>query len=177
MDHIIYKNLTIESCARIREIDASQFIGRAWREVDGVRQLVTINYQDPDWPNGFEAHLDGLKETIKKGGCAIGAFSSEDNLLGFVTVNPESFGEKFRHVLMDQLFVTLPYRGKGLGRGLFEKSIEVVRRWPVDKLYICAGSAEETVAFYFAMGCVEAEEVNLELYEEDPRDFQLEYLV
>jgi hypothetical protein len=34
---------------------------------------------------------------------------------------------------------------------------------------------EETVAFYFSIGCIEAEEINKELYEGDPRDFQLEF--
>lgn len=30
-----------------------------------------------------------------------------------------------------------------------------------------AGSVEETIAFYFAIGCRQAQEINQELYEED----------
>ncbi len=45
----------------------------------------------------------------------------------------------------------------------------------VDKFYICAGSAEETIAFYFSIGCEEAKEINQELYQMDTRDYQLEY--
>lgn len=48
-------------------------------------------------------------------------------------------------------------------------------KWNADKIYICAGSAEETIAFYHAIGCKEAEEINKELYESDTRDFQLEF--
>lgn len=43
------------------------------------------------------------------------------------------------------------------------------------KFYICAGSSEQTIAFYRAIGCVEANEINTGLYEEDTRDMQLEY--
>lgn len=58
---------------------------------------------------------------------------------------------------------------------MFLKIAEVAREWKADKIYICAGSAEETIAFYFAIGCKEAVEINKELYENDPRDFQLEF--
>ena len=54
-------------------------------------------------------------------------------------------------------------------------SANVAREWNADKIYICVGSAEETIAFYFAIGCKEAEEINEELYESDIRDFQFEF--
>lgn len=54
-------------------------------------------------------------------------------------------------------------------------SVDTAREWKADKIYICAGSAEETIAFYFAIGCQDAEEINTELYESDTRDIQLEF--
>lgn len=38
----IYRSLTIEECDRINEINPSQYIKRAWRKIDGTRQLVEI---------------------------------------------------------------------------------------------------------------------------------------
>ncbi len=64
---------------------------------------------------------------------------------------------------------------KGIGKKLFMLSTEEVRKWDADKIYICAGSAEETIAFYFKLGCKEVEEINKELYEIDRRDYQLEF--
>ena len=58
--NIKYRRLDISECLKIREIDASQYIGQAWREVDGKRQLVKIDYYEPDLPNGFDAHLSKL---------------------------------------------------------------------------------------------------------------------
>jgi N-acetylglutamate synthase-like GNAT family acetyltransferase len=175
MENIIYSKLNLEDCERLKEINASQYIGKAWREVDGRRQLVEINYQDPDWPNGYEEHLNSLKNTILNGGIAYSAFDQQNKLLGIATLNNEFFGGKCKYVLLDQLFITLEYRKLGLGKKLFKLCADTAKQWGADKIYICAGSAEETIAFYFAFGCKEAEEINKELYEGDPRDFQLEY--
>lgn len=175
MNSIIYRDLIVEECQYINEMNPSQYIGKVWREVDGKRQLVEINYQDSDWPNGYEHHYNNLKETILNRGSAIGAFDSNNRLLGFATVNREFFGQKYKYVLLDQLFITLEHRNKGIGKKLFMLCVDVARQWNADKIYICAGSAEETIAFYFAIGCKEAVEVNKKLYENDPRDYQLEF--
>jgi predicted N-acetyltransferase YhbS len=176
MHQITYRKLTTKDCERIKEMDASQFIKRAWREVEGERRLVEINYLDPTWPGGFEDHYNCLKETIEKNGSAIGAFDSSGNqLVGFITVDPEFFGDKYRYVLLDQLYVSRQHRSQGIGKKLFTLAAEEARGWKAEKFYIAAGSAEETIAFYFALGCREAVEINQEIYESDPRDYQMEY--
>jgi len=175
MDSIIYREMTIGEIDRINDIDASQYIKRAWREVDGRRVLIDLEYHDPTWPNGYEEHLNGLKDTIRNGGKAFGAYENDGSLLGFATVNREVFGNNFSHVLLDQMFVSNRERGRGIGKSLFRMCVEVAMSWGVDKLYICAGSAEDTIAFYRGVGCVDAAEVNRDLHESDPRDMQLEY--
>jgi len=174
MNLITYRQLKLPEAERIREIDASQFIGRAWREVNGIRQLIEINYQDPDFPNGYENHFAALKETIENGGSALGAFDIE-KLIGFCSVNPDVFGTKNKYVLLDQIFVSLEYRSRGIGKQLFLRPVTEAKKLGAKKFYICAGSSEETIAFYRALGCVEASEINAELYEGDTRDMQLEY--
>lgn len=177
MESIRYREITIDEVEKINEMNPSQFVGKAWREVDGMRRLVEINYHDLDWPNGYNHHYNNLRKTIEDGGCAIGAFDQEERLLGFITVNRNFFGNEYNYVLLDQLFITLEHRNKGIGKRLFKLATERGREWKADKFYICAGSAEETIAFYFTIGCKEAIEINKELYESDPRDFQLEYVL
>lgn len=175
MSSVTYRELSVEECHFINEINPFQYVGKAWRELDGKRQVVEINYQDCDWPNGFEYHISHLKETILNGGSAIGAFDSDNKLLGFATINSQFFGERHNYVLLDQSFITLEYRNKGMVKKLFMLSANVAREWNADKIYISAGSAEETIAFYFAIGCKEAEEINKKLYQSGTRDFQLEF--
>jgi len=170
-----YRTLMIDDCEQINDMNPSQYIKRAWREVDGKRQLVKIDYQDNDWPNGYDHHFKSLKETILNEGYAVGAFDESNRLIGFATINRDHFGENYNYVLLDQLFITLEHRNKGIGKKLFSIISEKALKWNADKIYICAGSAEETVAFYFAIGCKEAVEINIKLYENDPRDFQIEF--
>lgn len=174
MENIKIRKLELTECDRLSEINPSQFIGKAWREIDGCRQLIDINYQESSWPNGYENHLFALKKTVLNGGFAVGAFDSNDKLIGFATLNRAFFGKKYNHVLLDQLFISLEYRNKGIGKSLFMSCLKVAKEWGADKIYICAGSAEETIAFYYAIGCSEAKEVNKTLYEKDTRDIQLE---
>lgn len=177
MEKFSFKRLTIEDSHRIKEIDASHFVKRAWRVVDGVRQLIDLNYDDPDFPGGFDEHHEALKETIQNDGFAIGALDESGKLLGFATLNSDVFGMESKYVLLDQMFISRDQRGKGLGKMLMMICVEEARAWQVDKLYICAGSAEDTIAFYFGIGCQEAKEINQALYESDPNDYQLEYVL
>ena len=94
MSSVIFRKIALEECQSINEINPSQYIGKAWREVDGKRQLVEINYQERDWPNGYEYHISHLKETILNRGSVIGAYNSNNKLLGFATINRQFFDEK-----------------------------------------------------------------------------------
>jgi GNAT superfamily N-acetyltransferase len=172
---ISYRQMMLEDCGKMFEIDASQYIGRAWRDVGGSRQLVTIDYHDSTWPNGEENHYKKLIDTVHTSGDAFGAYDEDNRLLGFGTVNRMGFGQHHAYALLDQLFITSELRGKGIGKQLFLLCADRARSWACDKLYICAGSAEETIGFYEALGCVDAEEVNQTFYDSDPRDLQLEY--
>lgn len=172
-----YKKMTLNQCDKIREMDASQYISRAWREVEGKRTLVNIDYLDPDWPNGYDVHHEHLMATIQSEGEAVGAFDESDRLIGFATVNRMNFGEQSTYALLDQLFVSRESRGKGIGTRLFKESIEIAKGFGVDYLFICAGSAEETIAFYRAMGCTDAYERHVGFYESDPRDLQMTFLI
>lgn len=169
-----YRELRIEESNSIKQINAEQFIKRAWREVDGKRKLVDIDWLEKELPNGIEWHIQHFEACLKNGGKAYGCFD-EDYLIGYGVIEGESFGSGDRYILLDQLFVSLECRGKGIGKTLFQMCCKGAKDKGADKLYICAGSAEETIAFYFGIGCEEAEEVNQKLYESDPRDYQLEY--
>lgn len=177
MENIIYRKLKLNQCDLINQINPTQYIKNAWRKVDRELKLVEIDYLSNDWANGYDEHYNSLKNTIINGGYAFGVFNENNKLLGFATINREVFGNKYKHVLLDQMFISLEYRNKGIGKKLFTLCADAAKSWNVDKIYICAGSAEETIAFYFAIGCKYAEEINKELYEDDPRDLQLEYIL
>jgi len=171
---IEYRPLGAHECERIKEINPARFIKRAWRKVNGVYDWIDLNWKDDDYPGGYEEHLAGLKATFEGGGFAIGALCG-GQLVGFVSVNRDVFGSQYKYVLLDQLFVDNQYQNNGIGKMLFYMSAEKAKEWGVDKLYICAGSSEDTLAFYRALGCLDAKEINKQLYENDENDIQMEY--
>lgn len=175
MNDIKYRDIELHECDQIKQIDPSQLIVKAWRQYNGKLQLVNINYHDSDWPNGYDYHHRRLRETIIASGIAIGAFNKNKELVGFTTINRGFFGTNCNYVLLDQLYISLQWRGKGIGKKLFMFAANSARNWDADKIYICAGSAEETIEFYNSIGCKSAEEINMELLGSDPRDIQLEY--
>jgi len=153
------------------------------QSISSLFALIESDSQVYTNPNGIGTFMDNeqmsrfTRETIENNGFALGVFNEKDKMLGFVSLNREVFGERFKYVLLDQMFISKEERHKGIGRKLMTYCIDVAKSWKVDKIYICAGSAEDTIAFYFSIGCQEAEEVNTELYESDPRDYQLEYVL
>lgn len=170
---MVIRKLDVNDIDTIEMIDAECFIRNAWRMTDSGMKLVEINWYDYELPNGIKWHKKRMRKTILEGGAAFGCFEKE-TLIGYACVNREIFIQKSKYVLLDQLFVSKEYRGKGIGKKLLALCAAEARIYGADKLYICAGSSQDTIAFYFKCGCVLAEEINEELYEEDPNDIQLE---
>jgi len=174
MAHITFRNIEIHEVDRISEIDASIYIKYAWRDIDGKKQLIELNYDEQGYPNGLDEHIKALIDTITNNGYALGAFDENHRMIGFITLNKPLFGKSYQYVLLDQLFISKNYRKQGIGKKLINLSMQEAKSWGADKLYICAGSSQDTIAFYERLGCIEAKEINQEFYESDPRDIQLE---
>lgn len=171
---MIFREMAAGEACKVKMIDATCYIRNAWRMIDGKLQLVEIDWTDHELPNGTEWHIERFEKTVSGGGKAFGCFDN-NVLVGYATVNSEIFGNSSRHVLLDQLFVSKNYRNCGIGKMLFRICARQASEFGAEKLYLCAGSSEATIAFYKRLGCVKALEINQELLKEDPNDFQLEF--
>lgn len=171
---LLYRALKIDEANRIAEIDATNYIRNAWRkDSSGEYRLIEINWTDTELPNGFEWHLRRFRQTLVSCGTAFGCFDCE-KLVGYVTLEGHVFGQQ-KYVLLDQLFVSKGYRGKGIGKELFRMCVAQARRIGAKKIYLCAGSSENTITFYHKLGCKPAQEPEPKLIAVDPRDIQLEF--
>lgn len=113
---------------------------------------------------------------MEKDQTAIGVFYGEE-VIGFITVSHNIFGNTAKYVELVCFQVSEPYRGMEIGKALFYQACEEARRLGADKLYISAHSSKESQAAYKALGCVHAKEINQKLAEEEPCDVQLEYVL
>lgn len=159
-----------------RHFNRYQEVRRCWRKEEGVWVLKDIAFVD-DWSLiQYEFLVKCLKHTVDTGGFVFGGFT-QGRLIGFASVESRRFGSRKQYVQLSCIHVSCESRGTGLGKGLFQCAIAAGRKLGAEKLYISAHSAEETQAFYHAMGCVEAEEYDKELSEAEPCDCQMEFVL
>ena len=127
-----------------------------------------------DWSEADYAELICcLRNTVMSKGGVWGAFVSGE-LKGFASVEGEPLGSRLQYMDLSCIHVSQDMRHRGIGRALFEEASCFARARGAHKLYISAHSAVESQAFYQAMGCVDAEEIQRGHAEKEPFDRQLE---
>ena len=130
-----------------------------------------------DWSEAEYAELiDCLKNTVRTDGRVWGAFV-DGVLKGFASVEGGIFGKTSRYMDLSCIHVSQDMRHSGIGRRLFDEARRFARARGAQKLYISAHSAVESQAFYEAMGCVDAQEIQRAHAEKEPFDRQLECML
>ncbi len=178
MDGVTYAPLTAEQFTP-RSLDGfirRQHVTRCWRRVDGALVLCPAEYID-DWTLE-ERHQFALEilTTLRDGGAAFGAFSG-GSVVGFAAVAGQRLGSRKQYADLSLFYVSEPFRGRGIGKKLFRISCGTARGMGAERLYISAHSAQEVIAAYRALGCVEAEEPDPHHAAAEPCDVQMERLL
>ena len=172
---IEYRNISADEINRalFSSFIRRQTVVKCVRRENGVWVVRDDPFID-DWSeDDYRFLIKCLRRTVTSGGFLQGAFSDEQ-LKGFVSVEPELFGKKSNYLDLSSLHVSADFRGKGIGRALFEAAKRFAAQKGAEKLYISSHSAVETQAFYKKMGCVDAEEPNEKHVAKEPFDRQLE---
>lgn len=167
--------LTEENFART-SLDAfvrHQEVTECWRREEGVWTLKPVRFTE-EW--GLEKRrevADEILHSVKAGGMAW-AVIREDAVKGFVLLDGKRTGSAGQYMELNLLQVSAEERRRGDGRWLFRQACRAAAEAGASALYISAHSSRESVAFYRAMGCVDAQEVNAVRAAEEPWDLQLE---
>ena len=144
----------------------TQVVKRVYLKCDDGYKLTDNPFID-DWTP--ERKREKARELIGGGLISYGAFVNGE-LIGFIGLRRELSG---RRMIVSTLHVSSPYRGHGIGRMLFLRGMDEARGHRADELYISACFAEETVAFYRAMGAELTDQPIMELIEDEPLDLQM----
>lgn len=155
------------------DFNRHQEITQAFRAEGGKWVIKDISFTEEWGENEKEELVRCLANTLKTKGIIYGAFDGK-RLVGFMSVESNRFGSQKQYVELSSIHVDYNYRGRGIGRQLFECAISCAESLGAKKLYISAHSSVESQAFYRKMGCVEAQEFNLDSLEKEPCDCQLE---
>lgn len=161
----------------LRGFDRTQQVNLVWRVIDGVKQVVACVFTESwDERQLRDIVLGDFAETMEFGGKVFLAYE-ENRLMGFAALGGEALGMDGEYLQLIQLQVSLPERGKGLGKKLFFHCVEMAKEMGARKLYISGHSSVETQAFYKKVGCVDAVWIFEAQVEGEPFDIQLEYQI
>ena len=153
-----------------------QAVGYCWRKTGGAWRIMPDPFID-DWDEeDHEVILHSLRSILSSGGWVHGVFLPE-GLKGFAAVENRLFGSRNQYMDLSFIYVSEEMRGQGIGRRLFSGAMRFARACNAEKLYVSAHSAVESIAFYRAMGSIEAEEYDLSHVMKEPYDLQLECLL
>ncbi len=178
METISYKRLTKDNFCEnsLDNFIRYQEVKECWRKIAGKYRLV---------PHAFVEHWDQeecreqarliLQETAHSG-VAYGAFCDSE-VIGFCMLSGGLFGSNSQYMDLHLLYVSEPFRNRGIGRTLFRLACDAAREAGAKKLYISAHSSRESQAAYRSFGCIEAVEINQRLAENEPFDVQMEYVI
>ena len=171
------RNLTKNELPSIWTIDRREVIENIYYLRDGKLVLEAEYYDMQGWPIGEPEHYAPfLEDCFKRGGFFWGAFEDEI-LVGVAVLESKFIGGKKDTLQLKFLHVSHDLRKKNLGRKLFEIAEEKAKSMGAKKMYISSTPSENTVNFYQYLGCVLAEEIDAELFELEPEDIHLEYVL
>ena len=151
-----------------------QHVKECWRRADGELVLRPVEYIE-DWDLDQRREIAAqVLEAVRRGGAAFGALCRGE-VVGFAALAGEWLGSRGQYADLTLFYVSEPFRGKGSGGVLFRMACAAARERGAERLYISAHSAREVMAAYWALGCVEAEEIDPHHAQAEPCDIQLEF--
>lgn len=169
-----YRTLGEHEAELLRQIDRSELVEEVYSLRDGQLSLRPERWDMKGFPPGeLDALVVRQHHIAADGGVLLGAFEG-GQIVGFASVERKLRGRARDRVKMDVLFVSAPFRGRGVARELVSRAMEVARGMGGGFLYVSATPSRHTVDFYLCCGARLVEELDPELFRMEPEDIHLE---
>lgn len=167
-------NLADLDSTLLKNFNRYQETKRVWYQENNQYNLKAGHFVE-QWDDEKKALvIQSLQDCIRSGGIVVGVYVDKD-LIGFANVEAEFFGSNKEYLELPYIHVSNEFRNYGIGKKIFELSCQEAKRLGAKKLYIAAHPSEESQAFYQAVGCIYAVEINQEIFDKEPLDIQLEF--
>jgi GNAT superfamily N-acetyltransferase len=171
------RRLTRDEVELIWTIDRSEVHHHTYELREGQLVRRPNYFEITGWrPETVEKETPLLLDCFDRGGTFLGVFDAEA-LVGIGVLESARVGRAGDQVQLSYLYVSRAYRGRGVGRQLFEAAVSRAREAGANALYVSATPTENTVDFYLNRGCVLAPEPDPRLLAAEPDDIHLIYLL
>jgi len=152
-----------------------QVVTECRRNVSGEWKLLPIGFTEEWSIEKCRAEACEILDRINE----LTAFIAlhDGTVAGYITVGHTLMGSRGQYAQLEAFQVSEPFRGRGIGRRLFQAACKAARDMGAESLYISAHSSRESQAAYRALGCVHAREIIHEIAALEPCDVQMEYVL
>ena len=131
--------------------------------------------QDRPRPVSPARVISSLRSTLNSDDPVANALrDSARRMIGVAVLESKLIGDPKDMLQLKFLHVSQAYRGRGLGRQLFEHAKAVARARGAQRMYVSATPSEHTINFYLGLGCLISKRPDPALLALEPDDIHLE---
>ena len=171
---ITYRKLTRAEINQLHQIDRSEYVRGIYSLREGVLVLEDVHHQLSDWSvEEKQKRIKNLQQIFDHGATFFGAFSG-DQCVGMSVLDHKPVRSGNQRLNLEGLWVSNRYRGKGIGKELFQNAAREAQHLGAKFMYVSAFPSRTAVDFYLKLGCKPAEPVDEERYQKEPEDIHLE---
>lgn len=166
-------------CNFLKKFNRYQITNRVWYKErnENDKYILKDDYFIDTWDEDRKIQIvEYLRECIGRGGLAVGAYYGND-LIGFANIESELVGTNKEYLELPFIHVSNEFRDRGIGKKLFKLCSIKAKEKGAKKLYIGAHPSVETQDFYKSIGCTYAVEINKDIFNREPLDIQMEYVL
>jgi GNAT superfamily N-acetyltransferase len=169
---VVIQELQKDGLVRFREIDRSEEATLHYRQIG--RRLLSEPVKDSipnfleEGPHSVAQLVARWQPVVDEGGVLLGAFADSD--LAGIALLGNDVAPGMRQVAL--LFVSRPYRRRGVATALMDAVEELARQKNAEALYVSSVPTDSAVGFYLGRGFRPTEPLP-ELYAEEPDDIHM----
>jgi len=172
---VSFRSLSRDEIALFRFIDRREEIeGIYYHGKDGLF-MAKEHHEVGEWSEKFKDRMIAKLNLLHVQGATFLGAMDGDRLVGMAVLDHQEIASGQRRLNLTGLWVSSPFRNRGIGRVLFLLAADEARERGASSMYISATPSENTVRFYRRLGCQPANPVDPELLEKEPDDIHLEY--
>ena len=168
--------MELEEMYCLHHIDRSDSDSRIYRVSEGRLVLVDFQFRHAGFtPEQWMEIAEEFREEVRGGRKVLFGAWDDGELVGVSGLETATWYGSDRDMLnMGPLWVSVPWRFRGIGRRLLELTMEMGRELGARALYVSATPVPATVRFYLSAGCRLVDEPDEILYTLEPEDIHLE---
>jgi predicted N-acetyltransferase YhbS len=174
---MLIRELKRDEIENIWKINRGEVINNIYYLVEGSLVLRPEYYEMQGWQAGEpERYTPIFNDCYDRGGYFLGAFVSQ-YLVGAAILENKFIGKQKDQLQLKFLHVDRSFRNQGIGKTLFDTTVKMAKELGARQLYISATPSENTINFYFHLGCIVTKNIDSELFTFEPEDIHLEYTI